>query len=213
MDRIDERSNTRDQTFNYPSHGGEGVHIYIVDSGINVFHSEFKGRLAPDEGHANFAPGAATKPAWNDCQGHGSHVASIAAGTKYGVAKKATIHAVKIFDCNGNTFSSGYFSALEFIAKNCNGRLCVTNMSLTYDFFTYVNTATEELVDSGVTVMAGAGNSNEDARNYSPASSSEVITVGATTSSDVRWSSSNFGTFVDIFAPVCMHLARFAGIY
>lgn len=46
-----------------------------------------------------------------------------------------------------------------------------------------------------------AGNDNADAINYSPASEPSAITVGSSTSTNARSSSSNYGSSVDIFAP------------
>ena len=37
-----------------------------------------------------------------DCEGHGTHVAAVAGGLSFGVAKDATLHAVRILDCEGN---------------------------------------------------------------------------------------------------------------
>ncbi|HEX2092979.1 MAG TPA: S8 family serine peptidase, partial [Longimicrobiaceae bacterium] len=54
---------------------------------------------------------------------------------------------------------------------------------------------------SGVTYVLAAGNDNMDACYFSPARTLEAITVGATTSSDVRSYFSNWGSCVDIFAP------------
>lgn len=41
---------------------------------------------------------------WNasDCDGHGTHVASVAAGRTVGVAKEANVVAVKVLDCDGS---------------------------------------------------------------------------------------------------------------
>lgn len=64
------------------------------------------------------------------------------------------------------------------------------------------------LVDEGVTFAVSAGNSNGDACSYSPASADDIITVAASTNLDARASFSNFGSCVEIFAPVsrcCVH--------
>merc|ERR1712072_113758 len=47
----------------------------------------------------------------------------------------------------------------------------------------------------------GAGNAREDACKWTPASSPNAITVGATDRDDAKWSGSNYGKCVDIFAP------------
>lgn len=64
-----------------------------------------------------------------------------------------------------------------------------------------LNSAVENTVSAGVTVVVAAGNSNEDAANTSPASAPNAITVGAITDADARASFSNYGSVLDIFAP------------
>ncbi|MFM8002643.1 MAG: S8 family serine peptidase, partial [Actinomycetota bacterium] len=64
-----------------------------------------------------------------------------------------------------------------------------------------LNEAIANAVTDGITVVAAAGNNNNLACNYSPASAPSAITVGATTSADARASYSNYGSCLDIFAP------------
>jgi hypothetical protein len=64
-----------------------------------------------------------------------------------------------------------------------------------------VDAAVRRVHDAGLTVVVAAGNSKADACNSSPARAPEAITVGATTSTDVRADWSNFGTCLDLFAP------------
>lgn len=69
------------------------------------------------------------------------------------------------------------------------------------EYSSAVNRAVDAAVSSGITFVVAAGNSNTDASNTSPASAGSCITVGATDKSDTRSSFSNYGRFVDIFAP------------
>ncbi|WP_425477598.1 S8 family serine peptidase [Alkalisalibacterium limincola] len=64
-----------------------------------------------------------------------------------------------------------------------------------------IDTATNNLISRGVTVVVAAGNDNQNACNFSPARVSNAITVGSTASNDARSSFSNFGSCVNIFAP------------
>nr|XP_054767404.1 extracellular serine proteinase-like [Lytechinus pictus] len=64
-----------------------------------------------------------------------------------------------------------------------------------------LDTAVSSLVSSGVQTAVAAGNYNADACYYSPSGATGVVTVGATDSTDVRTSNSNYGSCVDIFAP------------
>jgi subtilisin family serine protease len=77
----------------------------------------------------------------------------------------------------------------------------VANMSLGGGASSATDTATNNLINSGVTVVVAAGNDNANACNYSPARVANAITVGSTTSTDARSSFSNYGSCVNIFAP------------
>lgn len=74
-------------------------------------------------------------------------------------------------------------------------------MSLGGTFSQISNDAVAEAVRAGVFVAVAAGNNNQNAANYSPASEPTACTVGATDINDNRSSFSNFGSIVDIFAP------------
>lgn len=193
LDRIDEVANVDDDRYVY-DYDGTGVHVYVVDTGLNSAHTEFTGRIGSG---ANLTGGGAST---DDCVGHGTHVASTAVGTDYGVAKNATIHPVRIFQCDGSTPSSVVIAGLDWVANNFESP-AVVNLSLGGFGSAAMDSAVDNLVELGITVVAAAGNDNMDACAATPASEPRVITVGATTSSDRRASYSNWGVCVDIFAP------------
>ncbi|CRK37699.1 hypothetical protein BN1708_020337, partial [Verticillium longisporum] len=62
---------------------GQGTYAYVVDSGVQVGHSQFGGRATLG---SNPAGGAHT-----DTSGHGTHVAGTIGGSTYGVAKRTNI--------------------------------------------------------------------------------------------------------------------------
>jgi len=74
-------------------------------------------------------------------------------------------------------------------------------MSLGGGASTAVDTAVNNLIRAGVTVVVAAGNSAADACRYSPARVPDAVTIGATTSTDAMASYSNFGKCLDLFAP------------
>lgn len=86
-------------------------------------------------------------------------------------------------------------------AAKISGRPSVASLSLGGDTVDSVNAAAANLVSSGVITVASAGNDNEDAGYYSPASVPTVITVSASTIADAKASFSNWGSVVDIWAP------------
>lgn len=78
----------------YDESAGEGTFAYVVDSGIRNTHEDFEGR-------ASLGYNAVKGVEDGDQQNHGTHVASILAGKRYGVAKKATVIDVKVFGSGG----------------------------------------------------------------------------------------------------------------
>ena len=197
LDRTDQFDLPLDQLFT-PAGTGSGVTAYIVDTGLLATHTEFNGRTAT--GWNTTASPANTST--NDCHGHGTHVAGTVAGTTYGIAKSATIIAVKVLDCWGSGTTSGVIAGLDWIVTHhASGVPAVANMSLGGGKSTAMNTAVANVVADGVTVAVAAGNETQDACNVSPASETTAITVGATTSSDALASYSNYGSCVDILAP------------
>merc|ERR1711904_626135 len=202
LDRIDDRSGL-DNSYDGAANGGNGVHVYVADTGIRTSHTEFGTRAIPTlevvgngvvecDGDANCA---------RDVQGHGTHCAGTIGGAHYGVAKGATIHAVKVLSDSGYGSFSWFVEALDWVVTN-GQRPAVFSASLGGPgSIGFVSAAIQSATDAGVIVVVAAGNENDDACSYSPASATAAVTVGATTSSDGRAWYSNYGSCLDIFAP------------
>ena len=196
LDRVDQANLPLDSSFTSPNQGGAGVRAYIVDTGVQADNPDFTGRILPGFDVIG------TQQQNTDCQGHGTHVAGTVAGTRYGLAKKASIVPVRVLNCSGSGSFSGIITALDWIkANHPAGTPGVINMSIGGGYNQPVNDAVESLVAAGITAAIAAGNSNADACGASPASAPNAITVGATDSGDARASYSNWGACVDIFAP------------
>lgn len=198
LDRIDQRGIDPDNNYHFGATGG-GVDIYVVDSGIRSSHSEFGDRVVG--GYSVFGG-----PWDEDCLGHGTAVASVAAGERLGVAKEANIWSVRVFDCFGESTSGGLITALDWIAGNAKGP-SVVNLSLAGRGRSNATAiAVRALLNTGVSVVAAAGNDNEDACDYNPANILGVTTVGALAPGDKRayfpgWWGSNWGRCLNLFAP------------
>ncbi|KAJ3524624.1 hypothetical protein NMY22_g10917 [Coprinellus aureogranulatus] len=194
--RLGSDNNALTYTYNYNDAAGDGVDIYIIDTGIRITHEDFGTRA---RWAATFGPYANA-----DGHGHGTHCAGTAAGTKYGVAKRANLHAVKVLSDGGGGWSSDVIMGMDFalMEARASGRPTIASLSLEGG----VNTAVDEsargyLVCGGVHTVVAAGNGNTDAVNVSPARVREVMTVGGTTILDERRFDSNFGPRVDVFGP------------
>ncbi|KAJ1850138.1 proteinase B [Coemansia sp. RSA 2703] len=185
---------------------GEGVTVYVVDTGVNIDHVDFEGR-------ARWGKTVPLNDVDKDMNGHGTHVAGTIAGKRYGVAKGAEVVAVKVLGSNGSGSMADVVMGVEFtvgehrkaVAKaqkeGKSHRGSVANMSLGGGLSRALNLAVDAAVRAGVHYAVAAGNDNRDACNYSPASAPNAITVGATTITDERAWFSNYGKCVDVFAP------------
>lgn len=182
--------------YTFDSEGGDGVTVYIVDTGIRITHSEFEGR-------ADFGINTITDDTdANDDNGHGSHVAGTIGGRTFGVAKNAQLRAVKVLDANGGGANSDVLQGMQFVINNATTGKAVMNMSLGGGFSPSINRAIRQLRQAGVVPVVAAGNEAQDTDNTSPGSATQAITVGAIDASDDTMASfSNFGPTVDVFAP------------
>lgn len=225
LDRIDQRNMPLDGQYIYRDQAGAGVNVYVIDTGLAAGHSEFAGRVAPGR---NFAPnsdgllgglgglvpinlgaldlglGLSSGPTdpnnTSDCNGHGTHVAGTAVGTRYGVAKKATIRAVRVLGCSGSGSNEGVIAGVDWVAANA-VKPAVGNMSLGGGNSAALDLAVKNAIASGVAMVVAAGNDSANACSGSPNKLPEAITVGSTARGDAMSSFSNFGACVDIFAP------------
>ncbi|KAJ3050650.1 hypothetical protein HK097_008346 [Rhizophlyctis rosea] len=200
LDRIDQPALPLSGDYDYPTQAGEGIDIYIVDTGIRTTHQDLAPRATFGTSTCRRCNGSET-----DDNGHGTHVAGIAAGTVYGAAKKANVIAVKCLDGRGRGPYSDLIDGLQWVAGRVGeGRRSVVNLSVQGDTSTVLNRAVAGLAELGVFVVSAAGNFGEPACQYSPAAitpTSSVISVGATDQYDELGDFSNTGECVSVLAP------------
>ncbi|MFE7774606.1 S8 family peptidase [Streptomyces sp. NPDC057445] len=194
LDRTDQRTLPLDASYSWPKGGGRGTTVYVIDTGVRTSHRDFGGRARSGW---DFIDGDATA---QDGNGHGTHVASIAAGTSYGVAKGADVVGVRVLDHAGAGTTAQVIAGVDWVTKHAR-RPAVANLSLGGYANPQLDAAVRNSIASGVTYTIAAGNAGLPARLFSPARVREAITVGATDGRDRRAGFSNWGAGLDLFAP------------
>lgn len=149
----------------HQSNGGEGVDVYVIDTGTNVDHVDFEGR-------AVWGKTIPENDADIDGNGHGTHCSGTVGGSKYGVSKKAHIIAVKVLRSNGSGTMSDVVKGVEFAAlahkkkeaeKDPKFKGSAANMSLGGGKAASLDRAVNAAVSLGLNFAVAAGNDNADA--------------------------------------------------
>ena len=192
---------------------GQGVTIGIIDTGVDYTHPDLGGCLGSGckvSGGYDFVNGD-DDPL--DDHGHGTHVASIAAGdgALRGVAPGSSIVAYKVFDAYGFAVTDDILAALErSIDPNQDGdhsdHLDVLNLSLggLGDPQDVLSRAVDNATVAGIVVVVAAGNYGPGGGSItSPGTSRRAITVGATlhTADEVAYFSSRGPTSLGTVKP------------
>ncbi|MFJ8536424.1 S8 family peptidase [Streptomyces sp. NPDC093591] len=163
---------------------GKGVKIAVLDTGVDATHPDLKDQVIAAK---NFTPAATAE----DKVGHGTHVASIAAGTgaksggKYkGVAPGADILNGKVLDDTGSGDDSGILAGMEWAAEQ---GAQVVNMSLgggdTPEIDPLEAAVNKLSAEKGILFAIAAGNSGPESVG-SPGSAEAALTVGAVDDKD-----------------------------
>ena len=221
LNRISQASLPLNNMSYSPLNNCTGVRMYMLDSGVRSTHMEF--RVAGNPLYTRILPGYTVSSIrsrnssqsgsssinfqdQSDCNGHGTHVASLAGGLYSGVCNGANLVPVRAIDCSGAADIVSIVEALDWIvedAANYTDTPIVINMSVGTE---QVNDVLQSAVNNTVSmfnlsIVAAAGNSGTDSCVNTPARSVYVVTVSASNITDGRPSYSNFGRCTSVYAP------------
>lgn len=143
---------------------GLGMHIAILDTGLDLSHPDFAGR---DIHTRSFVPGETVQ----DGNGHGTHCAGIAAGPaqprgepRYGVAGQASLYIGKVLSNQGSGGDGGILQGIEWaVGQNCQ----VISMSLGspaqpgQGYSRVFEGVAQRALAAGTLIVAAAGNESE----------------------------------------------------
>lgn len=192
---------------------GRRAVVAVVDSGVDREHPELAGKLVRGASWVGCS-GATPCDAWDDANGHGTHVAGIVAAPRdgkgvAGVAPGALIMPVRVLDASGNGSGSNVAAGIRWAADN---GAHVINLSLAglpvvgqLTGFTGTDggfaSAISYAVGEGVLVVAAAGNESSPICSSEAFRSGRAVCVGATDRRDLKSAYSNFGLGLDVVAP------------
>ena len=186
---------------------GAGADVSIIDTGIDADHPDLQATL----GEGRDFTGSGT---WDDSNGHGTHCAGTASALDndegvVGVSTEATLHAAKVLGGGGGGSYSDIAAGIEWTADQ---GYEVGSMSLGGGYSNVVADACEYAYDSGVLLVAAAGNDGpcSDCVSY-PAALPECIAVSATSEDDSLANFSSTGSEVEIAAPGVDVWSTYAG--
>lgn len=151
---------------------GSGITVYVIDTGVGA----------------------------DDCNGHGSFMASLVNDVSYGIATLAAVVGVKALGCDGIGTLDQVIAAVRWVDANADYSSSIANMSLGGNASSELDAAVNALAKK-MPVVVAAGNESTDACLRSPARAKSAITVAAMTKNHLRSIFSNWGKCVDIWAP------------
>lgn len=198
--------------------GSSTLILAIIDTGVDLGHPEFAGRLVAGYDYINND----SNP--TDDNGHGTSCAGIAVGAGNntqgvaGVAWGVRLMPVKVLDSAGSGSYTAVANGVTFAADN---GAKILSLSLGGGASSTLQTAVDYAFGRGCAIFCASGNANRSSLDY-PAAYSNTIAVGALSPCNERkstsscdgetWWGSNYGTGLDFLAPgVRIHTADIRG--
>lgn len=188
----------------WPTSTGSGVDVAVVDTGVTGTHPDFAGRICSGVAFLDSNGVAMTGQGATDGNGHGTHVAGIAAAGSgdrvgiAGVAPSAHLIPVRVLDAAGHGSSSDVARGITWAVDH---GAEVVNLSLGGPHSVAVDTAVAYAESHHVVVVAAAGNDGPTGPANYPAALPTALAVGSyDEGGGISWFSTG-GAYVDVAAP------------
>ncbi len=176
---------------------GTGIPVAVIDSQIDVTHSEF--------GKASIDAFDATGEAAGDAHPHGTSIAGVIAsrGTLLGIAPDVRLLGVRAFlddENGGSTYSTTWRVATGLDHAHA-AQARIVNMSFAGPADPLVGNSVAGVVRRGMIAVAAAGNDGPGAQPLYPAAYAGVIAVTAVDRDNLVYARANQGEYVALSAP------------
>lgn len=188
LERIDQESLTFDGVYHTLECGGDGVNIYLIDTGIDYNHKDLSKQT--HSGYDAFGGKG------EDELGNGTFLAGIITA----IASKAVIYSCKILDGQSKGSIEGILDAIDWIKENAK-KPAIVNVAIGIMQHEVLDQKIRDSIESGIVYVIEGGADSSDVSQYSPSRIREGIIVGASDREDNMASFSNYGEGLDIFAP------------
>ena len=179
-----------------------GVKVAVIDTGIDLSHPAFAGRLAPAAEWKDFIDGDNYPQEVSGTNyGHGTGVADVIVQ----VAPNVTILPLRVLDGNGVGDTDDVNAAIDWAIRQ---GVDIINLSLgSVEEVASVQTMMSYAFSRKVFVVASAGNANFESVTFPAKTSASgpiseyTVGVGSVDKSDIKSSFSNYGKDLEIMAP------------
>ncbi len=178
---------------------GQGIKVAVIDTGIDLNHPMFAGRLAHSSEWKDFVDGDGNpQEVSGNMYGHGTAVA----GLVLQVAPRATILPIRALSPDGSGTTSNLISAIRHASES---GAHIINLSLgTTDNASSLKNMVDYAIARGSYVVASSGNTGDQTVHY-PAGwapgNKYIISVGSVSPTLNLSSFTSFGTSLEILSP------------
>jgi hypothetical protein len=173
---------------------GAGIRVGMIDTAIDASHPKIRGRqLQQREFLSTGATGSNAE--------HGTATAGLLIGQEVGLVPGVQLYAANVFRDRGGDVDTTAESVVLGLNWLVESRVNVINLSLGGPRNLLIEAAIQRILDTGVAIVAAAGNSGDGAPPVFPAAQPGVIAVTAIDASLSPYKKASRGDYISFAAP------------